>query len=155
MFSSIETPIQQAPPTNPTETAESTLPSEESITTPMSNNLQGFTNEIALLKEQIQKLATKIEVVKMLMKEKLFLLEKAQKDKNDEEKHSSENSERVKLLRQQNTSLLEENASKNKIIKILPENLSIVNKNICDTNSKPEEKYQTVKRKSATKVMKN
>ena len=102
MFSSIETPIQQAPPTNPTETAESTLPSEESITTPMLNNLQGFTNEIALLKEQIQKLATKIEVVKMLMKEKLFLLEKAQKDKNDEEKHSSENSERVKLLRQQN-----------------------------------------------------
>ena len=151
MFSSIETPIQQAPPTNPTETAESTLPSEESITTPMLNNLQGFTNEIALPKEQIQKLATKIEVVKMLMKEKLFLLEKAQKDKNDEEKHSSENSERVKLLRQQNTSLLEENASKNKIIKILPENLSIVNKNICDTNSKPEEKYQTVKRKSATK----
>ena len=151
MFSSIETPIQQAPPTNLTETAESTLPSEESITTPMLNNLQGFTNEIALLKEQIQKLATKIEVVKMLMKEKLFLLEKAQKDKNDEEKHSSENSERVKLLRQQNTSLLEENASKNKIIKILPENLSIVNKNICDTNSKPEEKYQTVERKSATK----
>ena len=31
------------------------------------------------------------------------------------------------------------------------ENLSIVNKNICDTNSKPEEKYHTAKRKSVTK----
>ena len=30
-------------------------------------------------------------------------------------------------------------------------NLSIVNKNMCDTNSKPEEKCQTAKRKSVTK----
>ena len=86
------------------------------------------------------------------MKEQLFLLKKTQKDKSDEEEHSSENAELVKLLLQQNASLLEENASKNEIDKkILSENLSIVNKNMCDTNSKPEEKYQTVKRKSVTK----
>ena len=46
-------------------------------------------------------------------------------------------------LRHQNSSLLEENASKNKIIKILSENLRITNKNMCDTNSKPEEKLRT------------
>ena len=45
LFSSIETPMQQEPPTTPTETAASTLPSNEtplppeSITTPMLNNL--------------------------------------------------------------------------------------------------------------------
>ena len=106
----------------------------------------------SLLKEQIQNLAAEIEAVKTFMKEQLFLLKKTQKDKSDEEEHSSENSELVKLLRQQNASLLEENASKNEIDKkILSENLSIVNKNMCDTNSKPEEKYQTVKRKSVTK----
>ena len=117
----------------------------------MLNNLQRFTNENALLKEQIQNLATEIEAVKMFMKEKLYLLKKVQKGKSDEEGQSSENSELVKLLCQQNASLLEENASKNEIIKILSENLSIVNKNMCDINSKPEEKYQTVKRKSVTK----
>ena len=117
----------------------------------MLNNLQRFTNENALLKEEIQNLVAETEAVKMFMKEQLYLLKKAQKGKSDEEGQSSENSELVKLLRQQNASLLEENASKNEIIKILSENLSIVNKNMCDTNSKPEEKYQTVKRKSVTK----
>ena len=107
-FSSIETPIQHGPPTTPTETAESTLPSKEtplppeSTTTPMLNNLQRFTNENALLKEQIQNLAAKIEAVKMFMKEQLYLLKKAQKGKSDEEGQSSENSELVKHLRQQN-----------------------------------------------------
>ena len=105
----------------------------------------------SLLKEQIQNLAAEIEAVKMFMKEQLFLLNKTQKDKSDEEEHSSENSELVKLLRQQNASLLEENASKNEIIKKLSQNISTVNKNMCDKNSKPEEKYQTVKRKSVTK----
>ena len=48
LFSSIETLIQQGPPTTPTETGESTLPSDEtplppkSITTPMLNNLVRF-----------------------------------------------------------------------------------------------------------------
>ena len=41
-------------------------------------------------------------------------------------KNSSENSEHVKLLRQQNASLLEENATKNEIIKILSVNFTIV-----------------------------
>ena len=47
----------------PTETTESTLPSDEtlqppeSITTPVLNNFQRFANENALLKEQIQNLA--------------------------------------------------------------------------------------------------
>ena len=123
----------------------------ETTTTPMLNNLQRFTNENALLKEQIQNLAAEIEAVKMFMKEQLYLLKKAQKGKSDEEGQSSENSELVKLLRQQNASLLEENASKNEIIKILSENLIIVNKNIYDINSKTEEKHQKVKRKSVTK----
>ena len=157
MSPSIEALFQQRPPTTPTKRTESTLPSDEtllppeSITTPILNNLQRFTNENALLKEQIQNLAAEIEAVKMFMKEQLFLLNKTQKDKSDEEEHSSENSELVKLLRQQNASLLEENASKNEIIKILSVTFSIINKNMCDTNSKPEEKYQTVKRKSVTK----
>ena len=130
-FSSIETPIQHGPPTTPTETAESTLPSEEtplppeSITTPMLNNLQRFTNEDALLKEQIQNLAAEIEAVKMFMKEQLYLLKKAQKHKSDEEEQSRGKSELVQLLRQ--------------------------HKNMCDKNSKPERKYETVKRKSVTK----
>ena len=74
-FSYIETPIQHGPPTTPTETAESTLLSEEtplppeSITTAMLNNLQRFINENALLKEQIQNVATEIEAVKIFMKE--------------------------------------------------------------------------------------
>ena len=156
-FSSIETSIHHGPPTTPTETAESTLPSKEtplppeSTTSPMLNNLQRFTNENALLKEQIQNLAAEIEAVKMFMEEQLYLLKKAQKGKSDEEGQNSENSELVKLLRQQNASLLNENASKNEIIKILSENLCIVNKNMCDINSKPAEKYQTVKRKAVTK----
>ena len=116
-FSSIETPIQHGPPTTPTETAESTLPSKEtplppeSTTTSILNNLQRFTNENALLKDQIQNLAAEIESVKMFKKEQLYLLKKAQKGKSDEEGQSSENSELVKLLRQQNASLLNENAS--------------------------------------------
>ena len=53
----------------------------------------------------------------MFMKEQLCLLEKTQKDESDEEEQSSENSEPVQLLRQQNAFLLEENTSKNEIIK--------------------------------------
>ena len=117
----------------------------------MLNNLQRFKNENTLLKEQIQNLAAEIEAVKMFMKEQLYLLKKAQKDKSDEEEYSNENSELVQFLRQQNASLLGENASKNEIIKILSKNLSIANKNMCDTNSKPEEIYQPIKRKSVTK----
>ena len=117
----------------------------------MLNNLPGFTSENALLKEQMQNLAAEIEAVKMFMKVQLFLLKKTQKDKSDEEGHSNENSQHVKLLRRRNALLLEESASKNEIIKIPSENLSIVNKNMCDTNLKPEEKYQTVMRKSVTK----
>ena len=118
----------------------------KSINTPMLNNLQRFTNENALLKEQIQNLAAEIEAMKMFMKEQLYLLKKAQKDKSDEGGQSSENSEFLQLLRQQNASLLEENASKNEIIKILSENLiSIVNKNMCDTNSKPEKNIKQLR----------
>ena len=72
----------------------------------MLNNLQRFANENALLKAQIQNLVAEIEAVKTFMKEQLFLLKKAQKDKSDEEEHSSENSEPVQRLRQQNASLL-------------------------------------------------
>ena len=103
------------------------------------------------MQEQIQNLAAEIKAVKMFMKEQLFLLKKAQKDKSDKEEHNSENSETVQLLRQQNASLLEENASKNEIIKILSENFITVNKNMYDINSKPEEKHQTVQNKSVTK----
>ena len=78
----------------------------------------------------------------MFMKEQLKMLKKAQKDKRDEEEHSNKNTKLLQLLRQQNTSLLKENASKNEIIKVLSKNLSIVNRNICDTNSEPEEIYQ-------------
>ena len=107
----------------------------------MLNSLQRFTNENALLKEQIQSLAAETEAVKMFIKEQLYLLKKAHKDNSDEEEQISENSELVQLLRQQNASLLKENASENEITKILSENLSIMNKNMCDSNSKPEEKY--------------
>ena len=101
MFPSIEALFQQRPPITPTKTTESTLSSDEtllppeSITTPILNNLQRFTNENALLKEQIQNFAAEIEGVKMFVKEQLFLLKKTQKDKSDEEEHSSENSELV------------------------------------------------------------
>ena len=103
------------------------------------------------MQEQIQNLAAEIKAVKMFMKEQLFLLKKAQKDKSDKEEYNSENSETVQLLRQQNASLLEENASKNEIIKILSENFITVNKNMYDINSKPEEKHQTAQNKSVTK----
>ena len=103
------------------------------------------------MQEQIQNLAAEIKAVKMFMKEQLFLLKKAQKDKSDKEEHNSENSEIVQLLRQQNASLLEENASKNEIIKILSENFITVNKNMYDINSKPQEKHQTVQGKSGNK----
>lgn len=125
MFSSIETRIQYGPPTNPTltETTKSTLHSDETpppycppelITFPiiLLLQLQRCTDENVLLKEQIQDLAAEIEAVKMFMKEKLHLLEKAQKDKSDEEDHSNKNAELVQLLHQQKASLLEENASK-------------------------------------------
>ena len=104
LSSSIKTLIQQGLPTTQTEITESTLPSDEtllppeSITTPILNNLQRFTNENALLKEQIQNLAAEIEAVEMFMKEQLFLLKKIQKDKSDEEEHISETSELVKLF---------------------------------------------------------
>ena len=122
LFSFIETHIQHGASVTSTETSESTFPSEEisqppeSITTPMSNNLQRFTNENGLLKEQIQNLVAD-KAVKMFMKEQLCLLEKTQKDESDEEEQSSENSEPVQLLRRQNAFLLEENTSKNEIIK--------------------------------------
>ena len=106
----------------------------------MLNYLQRFTNDNTLLKEQIQKLATEIEAVKMFK-----MIKKDQNNKSDEEEHNNDNSELVQLVK------LEENASKNEIIKILSENLSTVNKNMCDTNSKSEEIYQTAKRKSVTK----
>ena len=89
LSSSIKALFQQRPTTTPTKTTESTLPSDEtllppeSIPTPILNNLQGFTNENALLKEQIQNLAAEIEGVKMFVKEQLFLLKKTQKDKSD------------------------------------------------------------------------
>ena len=59
LFSSIETPIQHGPPAIPTltETTENTLPTDktplrpESLSSPMLNNLQRFTNENTLLKE--------------------------------------------------------------------------------------------------------
>ena len=89
LSSSIKTLVQQGLPTTQTEITESTLPSDEtllppeSITTPILNNLQRFTNENALLKEQIQNLAAEIEGVKMFVKEQLLLLKKTQKDKSD------------------------------------------------------------------------
>ena len=109
-------PLLTTPTSN--ETTKSTLLSDETppspklITTPMLNNLQRCTNENAFLKEQIQDLVNEIEAVKMFMKEKLHLLEKAQKDKSDEEDHSNKNAELVQLLHQQKASLFEENASK-------------------------------------------
>ena len=69
----------------------------------------------------------KVKAVKLFMKEQPYLLKKTQKDKSDKEEHSNKNAERVQLLSQQNASSLEENASKNEIIKILSENWSIVN----------------------------
>ena len=59
-----------------------------------------------------------MEAVKIFIKEQLYLLKKAQKDKSNEEEHSNKNVELVQLLRQQKASLLEENASKNETIKI-------------------------------------
>ena len=93
LFSCIETPFQHESLTTPilTEITESTLPSDESslppesVTTPMFNKLQRCTNENALLKEQIQDLAAETEAAKMCMKEQLYLLKKAQKDKSDED----------------------------------------------------------------------
>ena len=87
--------------------------------------------------------------------EQLHLLWKAQKSKSDEEEHSDKNSELVQLLRQKNASLLEENTSKNDIIKTLSENVSIVNKNMCDANSKSKEIYQQLRENLQQKVMKN
>ena len=109
-------------------------------------NLQRFTNENNLVKEKIQNLAAEIDAVKMFSKEQLHLQKKSQKDESDEEEHSNENTEIVQLLRQKKRFFTWENASKNEIIKILSENLSIVNTNTCDTNAKPGEIYQTVKK---------
>ena len=105
-------PIQLEPLTTLilTERTESTLLSDETyippklITTPMFNNLLRCTNKDALLKGQIQDLATEIESVKVFMKEQLYLLNKSQKDKNNEVEHSNENAELAQLLGQQNVS---------------------------------------------------
>ena len=96
---------------------DETHPPPELITTPVLNNLQRCTDENALLKQQIQDFAAWIQAVKMFMKEH-YLLKKAQKEKGDEEEHNNQNAELVQVLRQQNASLLEENASKNEIITI-------------------------------------
>ena len=115
------------------------------------NNLQRFSNENALMKQQIRDLAAETEAANIFMEEQLQLLKKHQKLKRDDEKHSNGNAEFVQLLRQLNASLLEKNASKNELVKIPSENLSFVNKNVWDTNSKPEKIYETLKRKCVTK----
>ena len=47
----------------------------------MFTNLQKCTNENALLKEKIRDFTTETEARKMFIKEELYLLKKAQKDK--------------------------------------------------------------------------
>ena len=59
-----------------------------------------------------------MEAMKIFIKEQLYLLKKAQKDKSNEKEHSNKNVELLQLLRQQKASLHEENASKNELIKI-------------------------------------
>ena len=87
--------------------------------------------------------------------EQLHLLWKAQKSKSDEEEHSDKNSELVQLLRQKNASLLEENTSKNDIIKTLSENVSIVNR-ICVMQIRSQKKYiKQLRENLQQKVMKN
>ena len=83
-------------------------------------------------KSKYKILLLRLKLWKCLWKSNCICWKKAQND--DEKEHINENAELVQLLRQQNTSLPEENASKNEIIKILFGNLSIVNKKMCDTN---------------------
>lgn len=55
-------------------------------------------------------------------------------------------------MRQQNSNLPEENDTKNKIFKILTENLSTANKNIYYVNVEPEEIHEKFYQKSKTKT---
>ena len=72
------------------------------------------------MKIYIKDLKTETEAVKMCMKERLYLLKTSINQTNANE--SAENAKMIQLLQQQNQNLVEENASKNTIIKILAEN---------------------------------
>ena len=77
-------------------------------------------NETGLMKIYVKDLKTEAEAVKMCMKERLYLLKTSINQTNANE--SAENAKMIQPLQQQNQNLVEENASKNTIIKILAEN---------------------------------
>ena len=131
MFTSIETPMQQWPQTTPIETAESTLPSDEtplppeSITTPMLNNLQRFTNENALLKEWIKNLAAETEEAETEEAE----TEEAETEETEIEEAEIEEAEIEEAETEEVTFFIKEQPFLLKKIKVMKRNTAVKTRN--------------------------
>ena len=87
------------------------------------NETESKTDEIYDLHGYIQSLTTEVETMKLLMKEELYLLKKSISQINSNT-DATENgiTETTDFFPKENEFLLQENASKNTIIKILAEN---------------------------------
>ena len=75
--------------------------------------------EVDLIKKYIENLNAEIEAIKMFMKDQFRLLKNSNSEENICE--SAENTKVIELLQHQNQNLIQENASKNTIIKVLAE----------------------------------
>ena len=87
--------------------------------------------EIDLIKKYIENLNAEIEAIKMFMKDQFRLLKNSNSEQNICE--SAENTKIIELLKQQNQNLIQENASKNTLIKILAAKHTFDNSNLKST----------------------
>ena len=106
--------------------------------------------KLDLIKKYIENLNAETEKIKMFIKDQFCLLKYSSSKKNVCE--SAENTKVIELLQQQNQNLIQENASKNTIIKILAEKHTFDNSN---SKSAVSEDFTTVNRKKSSRPRKH
>ena len=94
--------------------------------------------EVDLIEKYTENLNAEIKAIKMFMKDQFLLLKNSNSEQNVCE--SAENTKVIELLQQQNQNLIQENASKSIILKILVENHT---SNSSKSNSTVSEEFTT------------
>ena len=94
--------------------------------------------EVDLIEKYTENLNAEIKAIKMFMKDQFLLLKNSNSEQNVYE--SAENTKVIELLQQQNQNLIQENASKSIILKILVENHT---SNSSKSNSTVSEEFTT------------
>ena len=103
------------------------------LTDTYASEFSELKDEVDLIKKSIENLNAEIEAVKMFMNYQFCLLKNSSSEQNV--CVSAENTKVIEFLQQQNQNLIQENASKNTIIKILAENHTFDNSNSKSTVS--------------------